>query len=142
MLRSITAAMVFISAPAWAAQASASFTGTDYSGRYECVGKDSHAGDYKGVVEMKLNAEQSVGKFGAYAFALTMEDNSRYVGFAAATSDSLAVSFAHTDPALKDYGVGVAQLVTTPEGKVSFTKYYYGPEYNGGGHGMEYCVRS
>ena len=121
MLRSIAAAILVVSVPAWAAQAPAAFTGTDYSGRYECIGKDSHIGGFKGVVDMTLNAEQSTGKYGAYNFVLTLEDKSR---------------------SLKDYGVGVAQVVSTPEGKVSFTKYYYGPEYSGGGHGMEHCVKS
>ena len=142
MLRSIAAAILVVSVPAWAAQAPAAFTGTDYSGRYECIGKDSHIGGFKGVVDMTLNAEQSTGKYGAYNFVLTLEDKSRYDGFAAGTSDSLAIYFAHTDPSLKAYGVGVAQVVSTPEGKVSFTKYYYGPEYSGGGHGMEHCVKS
>ncbi|OCW27410.1 hypothetical protein [Pseudomonas sp. S3E12] len=146
MLRKMLAFIAFASAPAWAAKAPASapasFTGADYSGRYECTGRDSHIGAFKGVVDMQLNARQSTGKYGAYTFTLTLEDNSRYNGFAAGTSDTLAVYFAHTDPALKDYGVGVAQVVPTPEGKLAFTKYYYGPEYEGGGHGLEQCVRS
>jgi len=142
MLKRIVAVIAFASAPAWAAKTPAPFTGTDYSGRYECTGKDRHIGDFTGVVDMKINTSQSTGKYGAYTFTLTLEDKSRYDGFAAATADKLAVYFAHTDPALKDYGVGIAQLVPTPEGKVSFVKYYYGPEYEGGGHGVEHCVRS
>ncbi|MFL1417550.1 hypothetical protein ACI77M_15285 [Pseudomonas fildesensis] len=142
MLKNIVAVIAFACAPAWAANTPEPFTGIDYSGRYECNGKDSHIGAFKGVVDMQLNAKQSTGKYGAYSFILTLEDKSRYDGFAAATSDTLAVYFAHTDPALKDYGIGVAQLVPTPEGKASFIKYYYGPEYEGGGHGMEHCVRS
>jgi hypothetical protein len=141
MLKIISAAIAITSAPVWAAQPPVPFTGSDYSGRYECSGKDSHSGSYKGTVDMKLNTEQSSGKYGAYSFTMILEDKSRYDGFAAATSDMLAIYFAHTDPALKDYGVGLAQLVPTAKGKVSFTKYYYGPEYEGGGHGMEYCVK-
>ncbi|RON10537.1 hypothetical protein BK659_03235 [Pseudomonas brassicacearum] len=139
MIKKIVASIAFISAPALAAQPP--FTGTDYSGHYECTGMDSHIGEFKGVVDMKLNPEQSTGEYGAYRFTLTLTDNSRYDGFAAAYLKSLAIYFAHTDPTLKDYGVGIANVSSTPDGKVSFTKYYYGPEYEGGGHGMETCVR-
>ncbi|MBM6445074.1 hypothetical protein ACX3YC_00495 [Pseudomonas mohnii] len=139
MLKKIIVSIAFISAPAWAAQPP--FTGTDYSGHYVCTGKDSHIGDYEGVVDLKLNPEQSTGEYGAYNFTLTLADNARYNGFAAAHLNSLAIYFAYTDPAPKDYGVGIAKVVSTPEGKVSFTKYYYAPQYQGGGHGMETCVK-
>ncbi|KQV10215.1 hypothetical protein ASC74_12350 [Pseudomonas sp. Root329] len=139
MFKQIMASIAFISAPAWATQPP--FTGVDYSGHYQCTGMDSHIGEYKGTVDLKLNPEQSTGDYGAYQFTLILQDNSRYNGFAAAHLKSLAVYFAHTDPALKDYGVGIANIDTTPDGKVSFTKYYYGPEYEGGGHGMETCVK-
>lgn len=142
MLRTIVTAIAFTSAPAWAAQAPAPFTGTDYSGRYECTGTDSHIGEYRGVVDMTIDDKQSTGKYAAYTFTLTLSDNSLYKGFAAGTSDSVAMYFAHTDPTSKDYGVGSAQFVPTPEGKVSFIKYFYGPDYEGGGHGMEYCLKS
>lgn len=139
MFKPIIAALAFISAPAWATQQP--FTGTDYSGAYKCTGIDNHVGEFKGVVDMKLNPEQSTGEYGAYRFSLTLADKSRYNGFAAADKTSLAIYFAHTDPALKDYGVGIAKLNTSPNGKVSFTKYYYGPDYEGGGHGTENCIK-
>ncbi|MFJ2428848.1 hypothetical protein [Pseudomonas sp. P1.31] len=140
MLKKIIASIAFITAPAWAAQAP--FTGTDYSGTYACTGMDSHIGEFKGTVDMQLNAGQSTGEYGAYAFTLTLADKSLYNGFAAAQATSLAIYFAHTDPALKDFGVGIAKMSTSSDGKASFTKYYYGPEYEGGGHGMENCVKS
>lgn len=140
MHKKLVATIAFIAAPAWATQPP--FTGTDYSGHYECSGMDSHIGPFKGVVEMQLNTEQSTGEHGAYRFTLTLSDNSRYDGFAAANLNALAIYFAHTDPVLKDYGVGIAQITSTPDGKVSFSKYYYGPEYEGGGHGFETCVKS
>ena len=139
MLKNIIASIALISAPAWAAKPV--FTGTDYSGHYECIGNDSHIGKFKGVVDMKLNPAQSTGEYGAYTFTLTLADNSLYNGFAAANRDSLAIYFAYTDPVPKDYGVGIAKVTSTPKGKISFTKYYYGPEYEGGGHGMETCVK-
>jgi hypothetical protein len=139
VFKQIIASIAFISAPAWAAQPP--FTGTDYSGAYKCTGTDSHLGEFKGTVDMKLNPKQSTGEYGAYLFTLTLADNSRYNGFAAADAHSLAMYFAHTDTALKDYGVGIAKLNTAPDGQVSFTKYYYGPEYEGGGHGTENCIK-
>ena len=142
MLRKLVTVIALATTPAWAAQASAPFTGADYSGRYECTGQDKHIGSYKGVVDMALDAKQSTGKYAAYTFTLTLEDKSRYDGMAAGTSDALGVYFAHTDPVLKDFGVGVAQMTSTPEGKVSFVKYYYTPEYEGGRHGLEHCVKS
>jgi hypothetical protein len=139
LLKTIFASIAFISAPAWASPPP--FTGTDYSGTYECKGMDSHIGEFRGTVDMSLNAGQSTGEYGAYRFTLTLADKSLYNGFAAADADSLAIYFAHTDPALKDYGVGIAKMKSAPDGKTSFIKYYYGPEYEGGGHGMENCVK-
>lgn len=140
MLKKVVAAVAFISAPAWASQPP--FTGTDYSGVYNCTGMDSHIGEFKGTVDMQLDAKQSTGPYGAYRFRLTLADKSIYNGFAAAHADSLAIYFAHTDPVLKDYGVGIAKMTADPDGKPAFSKYYYGPEYEGGGHGMENCVKS
>lgn len=119
----------------------APFTGQDYSGRYECTGRDSHIGDFKGFIEMRLDPQQSTADHGAYTFALTLEDNTRYDGFAAATGALMALYFAHPDPALKDYGVGVARLAEDANGKRYFSKYYYGPQYQGGGHGFEHCTQ-
>ncbi|WP_095078206.1 hypothetical protein [Pseudomonas sp. Irchel s3h17] len=139
MFKKIIASIAFLSVPAWAAQPP--FTGTDYSGRYECTGMDSHIGEYKGIVKMTLDPKQSTGEHGAYDFTLTLADNSRYDGFAIADMNSLAAYFAYTDPEPKDYGVGIAKITTTPDGKVSFTKHYYAPEYQGGGYGVETCVK-
>jgi len=139
LIKKILASLAFVSLPALAAQPP--FTGTDYSGKYQCTGMDSHIGEYKGTVDMQLNPEQSTGPYGAYSFTLTLADNSFYNGFAAAHRKSLAIYFAHTDPALKDYGVGIAQVKTAADGRVSFSKYYYGPEYEGGGNGMETCIK-
>lgn len=139
MIKKIAAALAFVSLPALAAQPP--FTGKDYSGQYLCTGVDSHIGKFLGRVDMQLNPAQSTGKHGAYKFTLTLTDNSLYNGFAAGTDNALAMYFAHTDPALKDYGVGIATIETAANGKVSFSKFYYGPEYEGGGHGMETCIK-
>lgn len=139
MIKKIAAALAFVSLPALAAQPP--FTGTDYSGQYQCTGMDSHIGPFEGRVDMQLDPAQSTGEHGAYKFTLTLTDNSLYNGFAVGKDNALAMYFAHTDPALKDYGVGIATIETAADGKVSFSKFYYGPEYEGGGHGMETCIK-
>ncbi|POA18690.1 hypothetical protein C1886_15815 [Pseudomonas sp. FW300-N1A1] len=139
MIKKIAVSIAFISLPALAAHPP--FTGTDYTGQYQCTGMDSHIGEYKGTVDIKLNPEQSTGPYGAYRFTLTLADKSFYDGFAAAHEKSMAIYFAYSDPTPKDYGVGIANFKSGADGKVSFTKYYYGPEYEGGGHGMETCIR-
>ncbi|UZM16305.1 hypothetical protein LZV00_11620 [Pseudomonas kielensis] len=139
MIKAVVCFIAFASLPALAAQPS--FTGIDYSGQYQCTGVDSHIGEFQGSVDMKLKPEQSTGGYGAYRFTLTLADKSFYDGFAAAHGKSLAIYFAHSNPNLKDYGVGIAKVMTDADGKTSFTKYYYGPEYEGGGHGMETCIR-
>jgi len=140
MFKKIIVALAFVSTPAWADKPP--FTGIDHSGRYQCKGVDSHTGPFEGVVDLKLNPLQSTGEHGAYSIKLTLPDNTFYDGFAGADSDSLAIYFAHQDPSLKDYGVGIAKISSTPDGKTAFSKYYYGPEYQGGGHGFETCVKS
>ena len=139
MLKTIVTALTLISLPAFAQ--TLSFTGQDLSGRYQCKGQDSHIGDFKSFIDLKINPAQSTGIHGAYDFIMTLPDNSTYDGFAAASTDSMALYFAHRDPAFKDYGVGISEIARDTEGKVSFTKYYYGPQYEGGGHGFEQCSR-
>lgn len=139
MYKLFAAACAFISVPVIAA--SAPFTGIDYSGEYQCKGHDSHAGDFEGIVRMTLDHNQSTADHGAYRYTMTMSDNTVYDGFAATTGASMGIYFSHKDPALKDYGVGIATFEKADNGKLHFSKYYYGPHYEGGGHGQEKCVQ-
>ena len=54
------------------------FTGTDYSGTYDCTGIDSKEGNYTGTVTLQLNQEQSSGAYGAYDFKLVVPDYGTY----------------------------------------------------------------
>ncbi|WP_460155565.1 hypothetical protein [Pseudomonas sp. S2_H10] len=137
MLKKLIVSLALVSAPAWAVQPP--FIGVDYSGRYQCTGQDSDIG---AVLDMKLNAEQSTGHHGAYDFTLTLPNNAWFNGFAAANLSTMATYFAHSDPSIKDYGVGIAKIGTTSDGKISFTQYYYTPEYEGRGHGFQTCIKS
>ena len=120
------------------------YTGTDYSGTYDCKGQDDHEGPYTGVVTLKLVRAQSTGAYGAYDFKLEVPGYGAYPGQAAGKGNTLAIHFALTDPSTQDYGTGIAELrrVKGPHGlKWAFRKYYYEPAFKGGNFGFEDCVQ-
>lgn len=47
----------------------------------------------------------------------------------------------NTDPAPKDYGTGIASFAKNKNGKWTFTKYCYEPEFKGGNFGTETCFQ-
>lgn len=124
-----------------AAQAAAPFSGTDFSGVYDCIGDDSQEGKYTGTVTLELVRAQSTGKYGAYAFKLEVPGYGAYPGHAAAHGREMAIHFANTDPAPRDYGTGIASFRKGKAGKWAFRKYYYEPEFKGGNHGLESCIQ-
>lgn len=117
------------------------FTGTDVSGVYDCKGMDSHEGPYDGVVTITLNPSQSTGEYGSYAFKLEVPGYGVYLGHAATRGKHAAMHFALTDPATHDFGTGIAEFSTNSEGKLTFHKFYYEPEFKGGNYGTEDCVQ-
>ncbi|HZX33430.1 MAG TPA: hypothetical protein VFF03_18920 [Rhodocyclaceae bacterium] len=125
----------------YTAHANPAFTGTDFSGIYDCNGNDSHEGEYTGTVTLELVRAQSTGRYGAYAFKLEVPGYGAYPGHAAARGREMAIHFANTDPATKDFGTGIAAFSKTKSGQWSFSKYYYEPEFKGGNYGTEVCVR-
>lgn len=123
------------------AQAKPVFTGKDYSGVYECTGVDGHEGKYTGTVTMSLVPEQSQGDHGAYKFKLEVPGFGAYLGHAVSEGDKLAIHFGLQDSTTKDFGTGIATVKKDKQGRVSFHKYYYEPEYKGGNTGVEDCVK-
>lgn len=117
------------------------FTGQDYSGVYECTGVDGHEGKYTGTVTMNLVPEQSQGDHGAYKFKLEVPGYGAYLGHAVSEGNKLAIHFGLQDPTTKDFGTGIATVKKGKQGRVSFHKYYYEPEYKGGNTGVEDCVK-
>jgi hypothetical protein len=117
------------------------YTGPDYSGTYQCTGKDAHEGDYTGTVTLELIRAQSTGVYGAYSFKLDVPGYGSYPGQAAARGKDMAIHFAFTDQSTKDYGTGIASFSRTKAGKWSFSKYYYEPEFKGGNFGLERCTQ-
>ncbi|MCG2576862.1 hypothetical protein LZ012_07630 [Dechloromonas sp. XY25] len=124
-----------------AAYAKPAFTGPDFSGTYDCTGQDSHEGPYTGVVTLARVDSQSTGPHGAYAFKLEVPGYGSYPGHAASRGKTMAIHFANTDPAPKDFGTGIASFARAKSGKWSFAKYYYEPEFKGGNFGTEVCTQ-
>ena len=124
------------------ALAEPAFTGQDYSGVYDCTGNDAHEGKYTGKVTLKLKPEHSHGPYASYDFKLEVPGYGTYLGHAAANDDKLAMHFALTNPSTKDFGTGIAAMKKNKQGKLSFHKFYYEPEYKGGNTGTEDCVKS
>ena len=125
-------------APAFAAPA---FTGPDLSGSYACTGQDHQEGPYTGTVILKLVPERSTGPYGAYEFRLEVPGYGAYPGHAAARGREMAIYFANTDPATRDYGTGIAHFSRNKAGKWTFAKFYHEPEFKGGNFGTETCVQ-
>lgn len=130
-----------LSASADSAPAKEPFTGVDYSGVYACTGDDSHEGKYTGKVTITAVPSQSVGVYGAYEFKLEVPGYGTYLGQAAAEKDVMGIYFALTDPTPKDFGTGIARFNKNEDGKWSFKKYYYEPDFKGGNYGTEECVQ-
>jgi hypothetical protein len=114
---------------------------SDYSGVYDCTGDDAHEGKYTGIVTMKLKPEHSKGNDASYDFKLEVPSYGTYLGHAAATGNVAAMHFALTDTTTKDYGTGVAQFKRNNDGKLSFRKFYFEPEFKGGNTGIEVCIK-
>jgi len=122
------------------AQAKPAFTGQDYSGVYDCTGLDAHEGKYTGKVTLAIKPEHSHGSYASYDFKLEVPGFGIYLGHAVANGNNLAMHFALTDPTTKDYGTGVATIKKNKQGKLSFHKFYYEPEFKGGNTGTEDCI--
>jgi hypothetical protein len=123
------------------AAAEPAFTGIDFSGSYDCRGQDHQEGPYTGSVTLELVRERSTGPYGAYLFKLEVPGYGAYPGHAAARGRQMAIYFANTDPATRDYGTGIANFSRNKAGKWTFSKFYHEPEYKGGNFGRETCVQ-
>jgi hypothetical protein len=119
----------------------APFTGSDFSGIYDCKGQDSQEGPYTSTVKLSLAKEQSTGKFASYSFSMDVPGYGTYPGYMAANGREASIYFALTDPSTKDFGTGIAHFSRTKNGKWRFSKFYYEPEFKGGNHGTESCIQ-
>lgn len=117
------------------------FSGQDLSGVYDCTGHDALEGDYQATVTLTLNSAQSTGANGGYDLRMEVPGYGVYLGSVVASGGAIAITFAHTDPKTKDFGTGLGTVAYGPQGAVSFSKFYYEPQFRGSDHGTEDCTR-
>jgi len=129
-----------LSAVAGTPPAPVPFKGSNYAGTYACTGNDSKEGPYTATVTLTLDAAHSTGPHGAYAFRMEVPGYGVYLGQAVSLQKHLAIHFALENPKSKDYGTGLA-VVSRRKGQTVFTKFYYEPDFKGGNHGFEDCVK-
>lgn len=113
----------------------------DFSGVYDCVGNDAHEGKYTGTVTMKLKPEHSKAAYASYDFKLEVPDYGTYVGHAAANGNHVAMHFGLPEHKNNDYGTGIATMKKNKQGKWTFHKFYFEPEFKGGNTGTEDCTQ-
>ena len=123
------------------ADAKPAIQGPDFSGTYDCTGKDHQEGPYTGKVTLERVPAHSTGPYSAYKFTLEVPGYGTYLGQAASRGREMAIHFALTDPSTQDHGTGIASFKQNKQGKWTFSKYYYEPDFKGGNHGTEECVR-
>jgi hypothetical protein len=140
LVRTTFTAIVFLVCAGFA-QSKEAFNGPDLSGVYSCQGDDSHEGKYTAIATLQLIPEQSLGKNGAYMFKLEVPGYGTYPGHAATQGTTAAIYFANTDPGTKDFGTGIASFRKNNNGKWTFKKFYYEPEFKDGNYGFESCIQ-
>lgn len=118
----------------------AAFASQDLSGSYACTGRDSHDGDFKVTMTLALDKKQSRGDHTAYIFKMDDGGHATYSGSVVASGSVAAVTFMNDDASKKDFGTGLAKVTKDKDGAFKFEKFYYEPEYKGGGNGVETCV--
>lgn len=138
-MKKLTLAALALASSATLAEPAA-FTGTDFSGIYDCTGNDRHDGAFKGSITLELVRAQSTGDYAAYNLVFEAAGFGGYTGHAAAHGAHMALYFANKDASTKDYGNSIVSFNKTKNGKWQFTSFYYEPEYYGGNFGSEICV--
>jgi len=117
------------------------FSGEDLSGTYSCTGHDAADGDYQATVTLTMSLAQSTGTHGDYTLKMEVPGDGIYLGSVVANGDNFAITFTPTAPGSKDYGTGLGTVSSNTRGQIVLSKFYYEPEYRGGDHGTEDCVR-
>ena len=131
-----------LSTQAIAASDQKPFKGLDLSGEYTCTGDDQKDGKFEATMTLALDKAHSNETFAGYKFQLKAHDGTLYSGSATGDSANLAITFNNHDVSKKDFGTGIGKAVKNKSGKVQIEKFYYEPEYKGGDHGTETCVRT
>lgn len=122
------------------AEAKPIFTGSDYSGVYDCKGSNSKVGDYEVQATLKLNRSISQGAYGVYDFNTETENFLVYRGQAIANGYKLALTFNLIDGLRASFSTGIADVKRMSSTRWAYTNHYYEPNGSGGDYGTEYCV--
>lgn len=122
------------------ATAQAAPAAPDWSGTYDCQGRDASEGPYRATVTLTRVAAHSKADRVAYDFRMEVPNFGTYLGHAVSHGVQLAIHFGLANPASKDFGTGLA-TVQVRHGRTSFEKFYYEPAYKGGNHGTDHCIR-
>jgi hypothetical protein len=119
------------------------------SGTYMCGGYDKHDG-YLGNVKliMAVDAANSDPQNGyiSYHYNVTEADGTNYAGAAVASGNTLAMYFVNQTPGKSsDQGVSLGFISHDQDTKgntlTQIHKFYYEPNYQGGGKGAELCTK-
>lgn len=114
----------------------------DFSGKYVCDGDDFKEGKYQGQVSIQRIVPHSTEEYTSYQFELVVPGFGKYPGHAAAYQNTMAIYFANTQHLKNhDFGTGIATFNKNSNGKWTFKKFYYEPEFKGGNHGVEICTQ-
>ena len=119
------------------------------SGTYLCSGYDSHDGSFSGsklTLDLDSKNSQLNNGFGAYHYSVVTADGTQYAGEAVSNGNTLAMYFANTTAqGAADHGVSIGMVSHDENAQgISQTvlhKFYYEPEYKGGGNGAETCIK-
>jgi len=115
----------------------------DLSGTYKCHINDQIDGTFQEILKVKNNPQASLPKQGYMSYDLEFAEvgtSNKYIGFAAASGDDVAMYFESPDKNMNDRGVGIAS-VSTKHKKITIKKFYYEPAYEGkSNYGFEECI--
>jgi len=121
-------------------EAKPKFTGTDYSGVYQCKGSNNKVGDYEVEATLKLNRLISHANFGVYDFNTETENALVYKGQAISHGSKLALTFNLSGGNTAEFSTGIADVKRISSTSWAYKNHYYEPDGSGGDYGSEYCV--
>jgi hypothetical protein len=117
------------------------FSGTNYSGIYDCQGENQKVGKYKLEVTLKLNLVSSTGRTGIYEYTAETENSVKFYGNAIVRNRQMAASYVLDSSRRKDEPTtGLASIKRDANGSWSFLNHYFEPDDFGGNYGTETCM--
>lgn len=116
------------------------FTGKNFSGDYECKGKNESVGDYEVFVSLKLNLMNSHNNFAVYDFNTETTNKVIYFGQAIANGTRLAMTFKLSNSKNVEFSTGIGEFKSAGKNRWSFSNTYYEPDDTGGNFGSEQCI--